>query len=168
MRSQRSRTRTETRCLSRMQNRAARIVRTGGIEEYSQDCSSIPVRTGSLLCGLRQSNNYAEEHTLGSNVVSMPDVRKISDLITALSGYAVKSARKQWAENMSLVYTPPRLRCWDEHAWSELSKDRDVVDYLVSDSAGAWVLVRSLYFCVTWYGQAECDRLQSIGRIETK
>jgi hypothetical protein len=96
-------------------------------------------------------------------VVTLPDVEKISGLITALSDYAEKSAREQWAKNMSTVYLPPRLRCWDECAWFELAKDSQVVNYLVSDAAGAWVLMRSLYFCLQWYGQAEIDRLQRMG-----
>jgi len=98
-----------------------------------------------------------------NNVVSLPDVQKISELITALSDYAEKSAREQWAKNMSTVYLPPRLRCWDEAAWLKLTRDREVVNYLLSDLAGAWVLMRSLYFCLTWYGQAEIDRLQRMG-----
>ena len=98
-----------------------------------------------------------------NTVVSMPDVGKISGLITALSGYAEKSAREQWAQNMSPVYLTPRLRCWDECAWFELAKDWQVVNYLLSDLARAWVLMRSLHFCLHWYGQAEIDRLQSMG-----
>lgn len=95
-----------------------------------------------------------------NNVVSLPDVWKISGLISALSEYAVKSAREQWAQNMSSVYQPPRVRCWDECAWFELAKDWEVVNYLLSDLSGAWVLTRSLYFCLQWYGQAEIDKLQ--------
>jgi hypothetical protein len=96
-------------------------------------------------------------------VVSLPDVGKISGLITALSDYAVKSAHEQWVQDMSSVYIPPRLRCWDECAWFELAKDRQLVNYLLSDLAGAWVLMRSLHFCLQWHGQAEIDRLQSMG-----
>jgi len=103
-----------------------------------------------------------------NNVVSMPDVGKISGLITALSDYAVKSAREQWAQNMSSAYLPPRLRCWDECAWFELAKDRQIVNYLLSDLAGAWVLMRSLHFCLQWYGQAEIDRLQGMGISNSK
>ena len=98
-----------------------------------------------------------------NNVVSLPDVGKISELITALSDYAVKSAREQWAQNMSSVYLSPRLRCWDERAWFELAKDRQVVNYLLSDFSSAWVLMRSLHFCLQWHGQAEIDRLQGMG-----
>ena len=98
-----------------------------------------------------------------NDVVSLPDVGKISGLITALSDYAGKSAREQWAQNMSSVYRPPRLRCWDECDWFELAKDWQIVNYLLSDLSGAWVLVRSLYFCLQWYGQAEIDRLQVMG-----
>jgi len=99
------------------------------------------------------------------NVVSLPDVEKISRLITALSDYAVKNAREQWAQKMSSVYLAPRLRCWDECAWFELARDGEVVNYLLSDLSGAWVLMRSLHFCVRWYGQAEIVRLQGMGTI---
>ncbi len=98
--------------------------------------------------------------------VTPPDIEKISGLITALSDYAEKSAREQWANNMSAVYRPPRVRCWDECAWFELAKDWQVVNYLVSDAAGDWVLMRSLFFCLQWYGQAEIDKLQRMGMSE--
>jgi len=103
-----------------------------------------------------------------NTVVSMPDVGKISGLITALSVYAEKSAREQWSKNMSSLYSPPRVRCWDESDWYELAKDWQVVNYILSDLAGAWVLMRSLYFCLQWYGQAEIDRLQSMGSVIEK
>jgi hypothetical protein len=99
---------------------------------------------------------------MDNNVISRPDVGKISGLITALSDYAAKSAREQWVQNMSSVYLPPRLRCWDAHDWFELAKDWEVVNYLLSDLAGAWVLIRSLHFCLKWYGQAEIDRLRGM------
>ena len=106
---------------------------------------------------------------MGNNVVSMPGVEKISELITALSDYAVNSAREQWTQNMASTYKAPRLRCWDECAWSKLAKDQEVVNYLLSDLAGAWVLMRSLHFCLNWYGQAEIDRLHGMGvAVETK
>ena len=98
-----------------------------------------------------------------NNVVSLPDVGKISGLITVLSDYAEKNAREQWTKNMCSVYLPPRLRCWDECAWYELAKDWEVVNYLLSDLSGAWTLMRSLHFCLKWYGQAEIDRLQKMG-----
>ena len=97
-----------------------------------------------------------------NNVVSLPDVEKISGLIAAVSDYAVTSAREQWARHMSSRYEPPRLRCWDEGAWSEITRDQQIVEYLLSDLSGAWVLVRSLHFCLRWHGQAEIDRLQSM------
>ena len=103
-----------------------------------------------------------------NTVVSLPDVGKISELITALSVYAEKSAREQWAQNMSTAYRPPRIRCWDEAAWLQLTKDWQVVNYLLSDLAGAWVLTRSLLFCLQWYGQAEIDRLQRMGMATEK
>jgi len=103
-----------------------------------------------------------------NTLVSLPDVGKISELITALSAYAVKSAREQWAENMSTAYRPPRIRCWDEAAWLGLTNDWQIVNYLLSDVAGAWVLTRSLHFCLQWYGQAEIDRLHRMGMASEK
>ncbi len=95
-------------------------------------------------------------------VLPLPEVEQISRLISAISDYAVKSAREQWAREMTSEYLPPRLRCWDECAWLELEKNRQVVDYLLSDQAGAWVLLRSLHFCLRLHGQNEIDRLQSM------
>ena len=107
-------------------------------------------------------------YIMENNEVSLPDVGKISGLITALRDYAVKSAREQWAQNMSSVYLPPRLRCWDECAWFELAKDWQIVNYLLSDLSGAWVLMRSLHFCLKWYGQTEIDRLQRMKILNYK
>jgi len=97
--------------------------------------------------------------------VSLPDVEKISRLITVLSEYAVKSAREQWTQRMSSAYIAPRICCWDEHTWLELAKDRQVVNYLLSDSAGAWKLMRSLLFNLRWFGQAEINRLQNMNIV---
>jgi len=105
---------------------------------------------------------------MDNNVVSLPDVGKISELITALRDYAEKHAREQWAKHMSIAYLTPRLRCWDECDWFELAKDWQIVNYLLSDLAGAWVLMRSLHFCLQWYGQAEIDRLQSMKILNLK
>jgi len=100
-----------------------------------------------------------------NNEVSLPDVEKISRLITVLSEYAVKSAREQWTQKMSFAYIAPRICCWDERTWLELTKDRQVVNYLFSDLTGAWILMRSLHFCLRYYGQVEIDRLQHMGMV---
>jgi hypothetical protein len=118
---------------------------------------------GRQKAGYQRKAGMDRSCIMENNVVSRPDVGTISGLITALSDYAVKSAREQWAQNMPTVYLTPRLRCWDECAWFELAKDRQVVNYLLSDAASAWVLMRSLHFCLQWYGQAEIDRLQKMG-----
>ena len=99
------------------------------------------------------------------NEASLPDVEKISNLITALAEYAAQSAREQWAQKMPSVYIAPRICCWDERAWLDLAKDRQVVNYLMSDLAGAWKLMRSLLFNLRWFGQAEIDRLQHMGKV---
>jgi hypothetical protein len=107
--------------------------------------------------------------SMEQNVVSLPDIEKISGLVSAIAEYAVKSARDQWAREMSPVYHTPRIRCWDECAWYELAKDRQIVNYLLSDLSGAWILTRSLHFCMQWHGQAEINRLQGMEKgMETK
>ena len=132
----------------------------------------MPVRaeySGQQKAWGRSKADMDRSYIMENNVISLPDVEKTSRLITALSDYAVTSAREQWTENMPSIYVAPRIRCWDESAWFELAKDWEVVNYLLSDLAGAWVLTRSLYFCLHWYGQAEIDRLQSMGiAIEAK
>ena len=92
----------------------------------------------------------------------MPEVGKMSGLITAVADFAVKSAREQWAQNMSSLYHVPRMVSWDASAWFELVKDWEVVNYLHSDAPRARKLMRTLHFCSRWYGQAEIDRLQSM------
>jgi hypothetical protein len=92
----------------------------------------------------------------------IPEVGKISELITALSGYAIKNAREQWAQNPSSRYQTPYLGSWGACAWQELAKDRHVVNYLLSDSARARTLMRSIHFCMQWFGQTEIDRLHSM------
>jgi hypothetical protein len=93
----------------------------------------------------------------------MPEVAKMSGLITAVSEYAIRSAREQWAQSMSSFYRVPRMVSWDRCVWLELVKDWEVVNYILSDDPRARKLMRTLHFCSQWYGQGEIDRLQSMG-----
>ena len=97
---------------------------------------------------------------MGNNELPLPELAKLSRLISALREYALKSARDQWAKNTSAAYLTPSLDSWDTLAWFELAKDWEVVNYLLSDAARARRLMRSLHFCLQWYGQNEIDRLQ--------
>jgi len=105
-----------------------------------------------------------------NNGLPVPELGKLSKLISALRDYALKSARDQWAKNTSAIYLTPRLDSWDAFAWYELAKDWEVVNYLLFGTTRAKRLMRSLHFCLRWYGQNEIDRLQcmkiSIGKSE--
>ncbi|HXY55216.1 MAG TPA: hypothetical protein VEM40_11170 [Nitrospirota bacterium] len=107
-----------------------------------------------------------------NNELHLPELEKLSKLISALRDYALKSARDQWAKNTSIAYLAPRLDSWDTFVWFELAKDWEVVNYLLSDTTRARKLMRSLHYCLQWYGQNEIDRLQcmkfSIGKHKNK
>ena len=102
----------------------------------------------------------------------LPELGKLSRLISALRDYALKSARDQWTKNTSSAYLAPCINSWDAFAWFELAKDWEVVNYLLSDTKRAGRLMRSLHYCLQWYGQNEIDRLQcmkfSIGKHKNK
>ncbi len=95
-----------------------------------------------------------------NNELPVPELGKLSRIISALRDYALKSARDQWAKSTSTIYLTPCLDSWDTFAWFELAKDWEVVNYLFSDTARAKRLMRSLNFCLKWYGQTEIDRLK--------
>jgi hypothetical protein len=92
----------------------------------------------------------------------LPELWKLSGLISAVRDYALKSARDQWSKNTSDNYITPCLDSWDAFAWFELANDWDVVNYLLSGTTRSRRLMRSLYYCLKWYGQSEIDRLQSM------
>ena len=97
---------------------------------------------------------------MGNNELPLPELGKLSSLISELRDYALKSAHDQWAKNMPEIYLTPCLDSWDSFAWFELAKDWEVVNYLLSDTTRARRLMRSLHFCLQWYGQNEIERLQ--------
>jgi len=101
-----------------------------------------------------------------NNGPPLPELEKLSQLISALKVYALKSANEQWAKKVSAIYCAPRMDSWDDLAWFEFAKDWEVVEYLLSDTTKARKLMRSLYYCLQWYGQNELDRLQCMKIID--
>ena len=95
-----------------------------------------------------------------NNELPLPELGKLSRLISALRDYALTSAHDQWAKNMPEIYLTPRLDSWDYFDWFELAKEWEVVNYLLSGTIRAKRLMRSLHSCIQWYGQSEIDRLQ--------
>ena len=85
--------------------------------------------------------------------MSLPAVEKISKLIDALRAYADVSARKHCEEHPAETYYAQCLASWDALAWFELVQEWDLIDFLVSGTDEAKLLVRSLQSCLQWYGQ---------------
>jgi hypothetical protein len=100
-----------------------------------------------------------------NNGIPLPEVEKISKLIDALRDYAVKSARAYWEDHLKDTYLAPCLASWDAFMWSELVQDSELVDFLISGTDKAGLLVRSLQSCLQWYGQTELDGILSRLRI---
>ena len=95
----------------------------------------------------------------------LPEVEKISALITALKLYSdsrVESNRKQLP---SYVFDPPRLASWDALDWYELVHDWELIDFLVSGTPKADRLLRSLQSCLQWFEHAEIDEVLESLRI---
>jgi|SRR5208337_372388 len=91
----------------------------------------------------------------------MPGVEKISKLIDALRDYAVKSARVYLEEHLKDAYHAPCLASWDAFMWFELVQDWELVDFLISGTDRAKLLMKSLQSCLQWYGQTEIEEIHS-------
>jgi hypothetical protein len=91
--------------------------------------------------------------------MGLPEVEKVSKLIDALRDYAVNSARAYYEENPADRYLAPCLASWDSFAWFELVQDWEIIDFLISGTREAKLLVRSLQSCLQWYGQTEVDEI---------
>lgn len=85
--------------------------------------------------------------------MSLPEVEKISKLIDALRAYADVSAREHCEEHPAETYCAPCMASWDALAWFELVQEWDLIDFLVSGTNEAKLLVRSLQSCLQWFGQ---------------
>jgi hypothetical protein len=94
-----------------------------------------------------------------NNGIPLPEVEKISKLIDALRDYAVTSARSYWEDHLKDLYRAPCLTSWDAFTWFELVQDWELVDFLISGTDKAGLLVRSLQSCLQWYGQTEIDEI---------
>lgn len=100
-----------------------------------------------------------------NNGPPIPSVEKISRLIDALRTYAVKEAVAFAEAPEEVIYQASTLALWDAILWFELARDQEVVDFLVSGSDRAKLLVMSLQNCLQWYEQNELDEINS--RLQT-
>ncbi|MGO9015125.1 MAG: hypothetical protein ACLQF0_09105 [Dissulfurispiraceae bacterium] len=91
----------------------------------------------------------------------MPEVEKISKLIDALRYYAIKNARQYWTEHLKDIYHAPCLASWDAFMWLELVPDWELIDFLISGTDEAKLLMKSLQSCLQWFGQNEIEKIYS-------
>ncbi|HTZ17917.1 MAG TPA: hypothetical protein VMB78_05705 [Dissulfurispiraceae bacterium] len=92
-------------------------------------------------------------------VESLPEVERISALITALKLYIDERTGHSCNTPSPHVFDVPCLSSWDAPDWHMLIKDVQLIDYLVSGSSGAVRLIRSLQSYVQWQMQTEADRI---------
>ena len=96
-----------------------------------------------------------------NNDMRLPGVEKISKLVDALRDYAVKSTQEYCDEQMTDTYCAPSLTSWDAFMWFELVRDWELVEFLISGTDKARLLVRSLQSCLQWYGKTEIEEIKS-------
>jgi len=94
-----------------------------------------------------------------NNDTPLPGVEKISKLIDALRDYSLMSARAYWEDQFKDTYQAPCLASWDAFQWFELVQDWELIDFLISGTDKARLLVRSLQSHLQWSGQAEIDEI---------
>ena len=94
---------------------------------------------------------------------SMPEVEKISALITALTLYIDMHARSCCNPQSAHVFETPSLTSWDALDWYEVIQDIEVIDFLISGTKEADRLLRSLQSFFKYYRQHRY-RQESIGK----
>jgi hypothetical protein len=94
-----------------------------------------------------------------NNDIPLPGVGKISKLIDALRDYSLMSARAYWEGHFKDTYQAPYLASWDAFMWFELVQDWELIDFLISGTDKAQLLIRSLQSFLQLSGQAEIDEI---------
>jgi len=89
--------------------------------------------------------------------IPLPGVGKISKLIDALRDYSMMSARACWEDHFKDTYQAPCLSSWDALLWFELVQDWELIDFLISGTDKARLLVRSLQAYLQLAGQTAID-----------
>jgi|SRR5208283_2697329 len=96
---------------------------------------------------------------------SVPNVEKISPLITALKLYIDRHAGSCCKTPSSYVFDNPCLASWDALDWYELIQDIELIDFLVSGTKQADKLLRSLQSYIQWQMQTEVNQIRENMRI---
>jgi len=132
----------------------------GEFLKYTEFINWLISKEGQQAIGFfKDSNGNALFIPMQNNDIPLPELEKISKLISALRDYGVKSAREYWEEYQSSTYDAPSLASWDAFMWFELVQDWELVGFLISGTDKAGRLVRSLQSCLQWYGQGEIDEI---------
>lgn len=92
----------------------------------------------------------------------VPNVEKISALVTAIKLYSGMRAESFRGQHSAYALDTPRLASWDALDWYELVQDWELIDFLVSGTPKANLLVRSLQSCLQWYAQADIDEVLEV------
>ena len=103
-----------------------------------------------------------------NNDLPLPGVGKISKLIDALRDYSLMSARAYWEDHFKDTYQAPCLTSWDTFMWFELVQDWELIDFLISGTDEARLLVRSLQSYLQWSGQTEIDGILARMRLMSR
>jgi hypothetical protein len=96
---------------------------------------------------------------------SVPDVEKISALITVLKLYidthtvSCNNPQPEYACNV------PCLASWDALDWYRVIQDIEVIDFLISGTKAADRLIRSLQSCIQWQIHTEANNIREHSRI---
>ena len=95
---------------------------------------------------------------------SVPEVEKISALITALKLYIDMHAGSCRNTRSAYVFDTPCLASWDALDWYEVIQDIELIDFLISGTKEADRLLRSLQSCIQWQMQTEVDHIRRHSR----
>jgi len=95
----------------------------------------------------------------------VPKLEKISDLVIALKSYSDRRAESCRGLHLTYILDVPRLASWDAMDWYELVQDWELIDFLVSGTAEADLLVKSLQSCIQWYEKGVRNEVLETMRI---
>jgi hypothetical protein len=96
---------------------------------------------------------------------SVPEVAKISALITALKLYIDMHVGSGRNPQSAYVFDTPCLASWDALDWYEVIQDIELIDFLISGTKEADRLLGSLQSCINWQMQPEFDHIRKHSRI---
>jgi hypothetical protein len=96
---------------------------------------------------------------------TVPEVKKISALITALKLYVDMHTGSGHNPQSEYAFDTPCLASWDAFDWYQVTQDIEVIDFLISGNKAADRLIRSLQSCIQWQMRTEVDHIRKHSRI---